>query len=219
MSILCGCPRGAEIGDILIDPCPENFGQIQKIIFQRLLNGTAKNKFAPNAVATPTDPTLLATWTPLLAASDDTKVVQTPYLNAPETEPGAARMYGGGNQTLGGIEIVLGADPTGFKGKFLATSQASIKALKEYGCEKVGVFFVDEFGRIGAVTNGEASDSVDLEIYPIEIRSLFVGDKKFGGFEEPDSNALEFKMLSNWSNNFTIITPSDFDALTELATP
>lgn len=220
MSILCGCPRGAEIPDVPISSCVENFGQIQKIILQRVWEAPGtKNLFVPNAASSPTDPTLKATWTPLLAAADDTKVVQSPFITNPETEPGAAKTFGGGNATLNGIELIVGTDPTAFKSLILQTKQDAIAALKKFQCEEVGVFFVDEFGAIAMDSNGEEATSQTLELYPFPIKSLFVGDKKFGGFEEPDSNALEFKLLPNWSDNFTIITPSDFNALTDLVTP
>lgn len=213
MGLLCGCPTGAALQSVPLSTCLENFGQTQKIIFQRLrkADGT-KNTFA---VAT-ADPTLLASWTPLLAAADGTKVVQSPYVQGVETEPGAARKYGGGNQTLGGIEIVIGREPTSVTGMILRTKQDTIRALKSYMCEEVGIFLVNEHGQI--MSGSDGNDPV-VNYYPIEIRGLFIGDKKLGGVEEPDSNVIEFSFLPNWSDNAKIITPSDFNALNDLVTP
>ena len=217
MGLLVNCPQGAAIADVGIARCPESVGQIQKAVFQRLYStGAVKNKFE---VAT-ANPNMLASWTPKLAAADGTKVVQTPYIQAPTTEPGAAREFGGGNETLGGIPIIIGREPTAFTGNILFTSQATIAELKKYQAEAIngglGVFLQDEFGRIIAV-----ADNVDTptEVYPIPIAGLFIGDKAFGGLEGADMNAIMWKFLPNWSDKLVIITPSDFNALTDLVTP
>lgn len=217
MGILVNCPQGAEIADVGIARCPESVGQIQKAVFQRIFSsGTVKNKFEVASA----NPNLLASWSPKLAASDSTKVVQTPYIQAPTTEPGAPREFGGGNETLGGIPIIIGREPTSFSGNILLTSQATIAELKKYEGEALngglGVFLTDEFGRIIA-----QADNVDTptEIYPIPIAGLFVGDKSFGGLEGADMNQIMWKFLPNWSDKLVIITPSDFNALTDLVTP
>lgn len=210
MAILCGCPPGAEIDDIPNADCPEEFGQLQKVIFQRLkqADGT-KNEIT---IAT-TDPNLLATWTALKAASDGTKVTVSPFIQNPETEPGAKREFGGGNATLGGIPIVLGAEPTTFAGQVYRARQDVIEAMKGYGCENIGVFLVNENGQIAG-----ASDNIETptKLSPFPIQGFFVGDKKLGGFEEVDSNAIEWAFPSNWSDKFTTITPVDFKANTDL---
>jgi len=217
MGLLVNCPQGAAIADVGIARCPESVGQIQKAVFQRLFStGAVKNKFEVDTA----NPNLLASWTSKLSAVDGTKVVQTPYIQAPTTEPGAAREFGGGNETLGGIPIIIGREPTTFTGNLLFTSQATIAELKEYQQEALngglGVFLNDEFGRIIAV-----ADDVDTptEIYPIPIAGLFVGDKSFGGLEGADMNQIMWKFLPNWSDKLVIITPSDFNALTDLVTP
>jgi len=211
MSKYCNCPVGAAISDIPLSDCPEDFGQIQKIIFQRVFStGATKNQFP--VVTGATGPTLLASWTPLLAAADGTKVVQSPYIQSPSNEVGAKREFGGGNATLGGIPLVIGREASTFTAMILQAPQDTIKALKEYSCEKVGVYLVDEFGRIGGLSPAD-------NFLPIPIMSLFIGDKKFGNLEEADSNSIEFKLNPNWSDDFKIVVPEDFDALTELVTP
>lgn len=209
MGLICNCPEGTALPNVPISNCPESMGQIQKVVFQRIFSaGTTKNKIA--------DPTLLASWTPLLSAADGTKAVQSPYIQNPQTEPGAPKTYGGGNETLGGIPIIIGSDPTSFKGNILRTSQKTIKALKAYMCENVGVYLIDANGNIGC----QADDINDpSEYYPIPVVGLFVGDKTFGGFEAPDMNGIQWSFYPNWSDNFVIVTPSDFAALTDLATP
>jgi hypothetical protein len=217
MGLLVNCPQGAAINDVSIVRCPESIGQVQKVTFQRVYStGSTKNKF----IVTSANPNLLASWTPLLAAADGTKVVQTPYIQAPVTEPGAAREFGGGNETLGGIPIIIGREATTFTGNVLLTSQATIAELKTYQQEALngglGVFLNDEYGRVIGI-----ADDVDTptEIYPIPIASLFVGDKMLGGLEGADLNAISWRFPPNWSDKLVIVTPTDFNALTDLVTP
>lgn len=220
MGILATCPPAAALPNVPIPQCLESVGQIQKIVFQRKrkADGT-RNKWEPNHATTATDPTLKADWDVLLAATDSTKAVQSPFLNQPENEPGAPRTYGGGNATLGGVEIITGREASSFTGQFLRQSQDTIKALKKFQQEEIGVYFIDEFGRIILDSNGEDSASTTLEFYPFDIYGLFIGDKKLGGLEEPDMNSLQFNLLPNWSDDLRIVTPADFDALNDLITP
>jgi hypothetical protein len=82
--MLCTCPLGSEITDIYISDCPEEVGQIQKLLVQRVFSSAGvKNSFTIGT----TNPNVLATWATVLAASDSTKVVQTPYLTNPSRNP------------------------------------------------------------------------------------------------------------------------------------
>lgn len=211
MGLVCNCPADASIGDIGSPDCIENFGQFQKGAFQRVYSALGvKNKII--------DPKVLASWTPMLAAVDSTKIVSFPYLNAPETEPGAARTYGGGNETLGGAEVVIGREATAFTGKFTSMPQSIIKEIKDYQCENVGVWMFDEYGNIGCIADDPTAPT---EYYPVPLQknSLFVGDKNLGGLENPDDNAVQWSFAPNWSDNFVIVKPTDFNPLTDLEAP
>lgn len=207
-TLLCNCPGASALAAVVIEACKEKVGQVQKVVFQR--------KFASagtlNEVTVATDdPALQATWDTLKAASDSTKVVASPYLSEPVSEAGAKREYGGGNATIGGIPIILGREPQPFEAKFLDTSQKSIKDLKTFQCEtELAVYLIDEHGRIIGL-----SDDIDspTKFRPIPIQGLFVGDKSLGGYESPDMNAMEFKFFGNWSDDLSIVTPTDFNAL------
>lgn len=211
MSLICSCPAAAALPDVPTVKCPVTFGQIQKVAFQRL----RKDDGTANAFATETAIKALASWSALLAAADSTKVVVTPYINSPADSGGDARMSSGGNDDLGGIAEVLGGNPVQFTGSFRAIPQATIKLLKELMCEaqagNLGVFLFDENGNICAV-KGETAGTY----YPIPIRALFIGDKSFGGLEEPDSNAIQWSFLPNYSDDLAIVAPTDFNPLTDL---
>lgn len=210
MSLLCTCPAGAALDTIYTVQCPESFGQIQKVAFQRLKqdDGT-KNSFASAAAAG-----ALANWSPLLAAANSTKIVVSPYINAPADGGGDARMTSGGNDDLGGIAEVLGGNPVQFTGSLRAVPQGTIKTMKELQCEaragNLGVYLFDENGKIEGILGS------DTKVYPIPIRGLFIGSKIHGNFDAKDSNAISWYYADNYSDDLTIITPSDFNPLTDL---
>lgn len=204
--MICKCPLGTTLPDIPKFTCGESFGQIQKLAFQRLkgTSGTA-NKFTADK-----EITKKASWDTLLAATDDTKIVVTPFLNAPSAEAGAARTFGGGNDSLGGIEEVVGAEPTPFTAVFRRLPQSIVKAMKELVCESqahnLGVYLIDENGAVGALA-GETEG--DYSAIPVE--SLFIGDKTLGGFDAPDSNGIQFSFRPNWSDDLKVVA-CEFDA-------
>jgi hypothetical protein len=209
---LCTCPAAAALTTIPSAGCPESFGQIQKIAFQRLrkADGTKNSFTSQNSIL------LKASWTALMAASDGTKIVLSPYVQAPTNEAGSPRTFGGGNETLGGVEMIIGREPTTFSAVIRSVQQSVIKAMKDLQCEaqadNLGVFLIDENGAVECVKDESAANT----FYPIPIRSLFVGDKSHGGLEAPDSNAIQFAFLPNYSDNLSIQVPTDFNPLTDL---
>ena len=209
---LCTCPAAAALTEIPSAGCPESFGQIQKIAFQRLrkADGT-KNSFTSTASIL-----LKASWTARMAANDGSKIVLSPYVQAPTNEAGSPRTFGGGNETLGGVEMIIGREPTTFSAVIRSVQQSVIKAMKDLQCEaqadNLGVFLIDENGAVECVKDESAANT----FYPIPIRSLFVGDKSHGGLEAPDSNAIQFAFLPNYSDNLSIQVPTDFNPLTDL---
>lgn len=212
MSLTCQCPAAPSLTTIPAVACGENFGQIQKVAFQRLVkaDGT-KNSFTSTASIL-----LKASWTALLSAADGSKIVVSPYIEAPTSEPGAARTYGGGNETLGGVEEVLGAEPTAFSAVLRRMPQNVIKIMKELMCESnagnLGVYLFNDAGQIEAIQDPETATIY----YPIPIRSFFVSDKGHGGLENPDSNNISWQFAPNYSDDLKIVTPTDFNPLTDL---
>ena len=209
---LCTCPAAEALTTIPSAGCPESLGQIQKIAFQRLrkADGT-KNSFTSTASIL-----LKASWTARMAANDGSKIVLSPYVQAPTNEAGSPRTFGGGNETLGGVEIIIGREPTTFSAVIRSVQQSVIKAMKDLQCEaqadNLGVFLIDENGAVECVKDESAANT----FYPIPIRSLFVGDKSHGGLEAPDGNAIQFVFLPNYSDNLSIQVPTDFNPLTDL---
>ena len=209
---ICKCPAAASLPNVPNFTCAESFGQIQKVAFQRLYKSTGeKNSFTQTEGIE-----LKSSWMPLLSAEDDTKIVVSPYIQAPTAEAGAPRTFGGGNETLGGVEEIIGREPTPFTGVMRKLPQSIVKAMKQLECESdsqnLGIYLFDENGAIGALQDLTTTTTY----YPIPIRSLFIGDKTLGGFEAQDSNAIQWSFLPNWSDDLVIVMPTDFNPLTDL---
>lgn len=204
MGLNCGCPAGAHLEDLTIPDCKESLGQIQKVLIQRVY----KTAGTLNTIA---DPETKASWTALLSAADGTKVIVSPYIQGPTTEPGAARTWGSGNEVLGGVPKVIGREPTGFLGNIYEEAQSVIKVLKSYQCENIAVYLIDEYGNIGCLEAGSNACK------GIPVQGFFVGDKNLGGLEAVDGNAISWNFMPNWSDDLVIIKPEDFNPLTDLA--
>lgn len=205
---ICSCPASTALTTIPVESCPVSFGQIQKVVFQRL----KKADGTKNSFGTVADITKKASWTPLLTAKDDTKVVVSPYINAPTDGGGDAITFGSGNDVLGGVAEVIGSNPVTFSAVIRHAAQSTIKAMKELIYEargnNLGVFLVSENGQIEAIKDGDA-------YYPIPVRSLFVSDKIHGNYDAYDSNNLSWSYVPGYSDKLEIVTPV-FDPLTEL---
>lgn len=209
--ITCKCPAEASLTTIPAVTCAESFGQIQKVAFQRLTSNGTKNSFTNTApIGT------LASWSSLLTAADSTKIVVSPFIQAPTNEPGAARTFGGGNETLNGEEEIIGREPSTFTAVLRRIPQSVIKVMKELQCDaqshNLGVYLFDENGNIEAIQD----ETTPTTYYPIPISSLFISDKGHGGLEAPDSNNIQWSFGPNYSDNLAIVTPSDFNPLTDL---
>ena len=204
---MCSCPAGAALPAVPNASCPQDFGQVQKIIFQRIFKtaGT-KNSFTQTASIKQ-----LSSWTTLFSASDGTKCVITPYVEAPTSDGGDAITFGGGNDTVGGTTKVIGRNPVNMSFVMRQMTQDVIKALKGLQCEdELGVYLVNGDGQILALSSAENTYT------PIPIRSLFISDLKLMGLDNPDENALSFSFLPNWSDDVKVVAP-EFNPLTDLS--
>ena len=215
---LCACPAATALTTIPAATCAESFGQIQKVAFMRLkkADGTV-NSFVDGS-GTGIDKK--AAWTAKMALTDGGKAVISPYIQAPTQDGGDARIFGGGNETLGGVEMVIGRNPMNFSGVMRGVPQSIIKVMKSLQCEaqgdNLGVILFDENGNIEAIKKVTTGTPDVVEYMPIPIRSLFIGDKVHGGLEAPDNNAISWQFLPNYSDDIAIVAQSDFNPLTDL---
>ena len=196
--ITCQCPAGDYLTTIPAESCAERFGQTQKIIFQRLIDSHGSRVGITN-----TDAVKINTWVDLKAATDDTKIVVTPYIEEPTDDGGDARTVGGGNASLNGIETVIGSNPVNFSCKLNNKAQSIVAAIKLLMCEamanNLGVYLINENGMIEGIKETNTW-------YPMPIQKLFVGDKHHGGLEGNDYNDLQFAFVPGYSDNVDFIT-------------
>lgn len=209
--MFCKCPAATALTYIPAVACSESFGQIQKVMFQRLVAGDNTLNTIDND-----DCDVIATWNALIAAVDGTKIVVSPYIQAPTNEANSPRTFGGGNDTLGGIEIIVGREPSTFTAVMRGVPQSVIKVMKELECEaqagNLGVYLIDENGKIeGIKVKSGASETYIWT--PIPIRSLFISDKSHGGLEAPDSNNIQWAFPPNYSDDLAIMDINTFNAL------
>lgn len=218
------CPAAEALTTITQQKCAEDFGQIQKVIFQRLRNDSnTPNGFAKasgSATSEHMDINVLSGVQTLLSVSSSQKIVVSPYLEAPTSEAGDARTSGGGNDSLNGIETLVGANPSTFSAQIRSQQQSVIKAMKalmgESKAHNLGVYLINENGQIGGINGVAEYGAAACDIAPIPVELLFVGDKTFGGFEAPDSNTISWSFRPQWSDNFVVVKPTGYNPLTAL---
>lgn len=216
--ITCPCPADAHLQDVPCVKCPERFGQIQKIAFQRLTDDSGKrNKFSNSVGWDVIDD--ISAWQSAMTSATSAKIVISPYIYSPTQETGAPRTFGGGNDSLGGVEEIIGREPSAFTGSLRNIPQSVAKILKTLQCESeagnLGVYLIDENGNVEGLSDPDATSS-DGYIYPIPIRAFFVGDKVHGGIDNPDTNAIQWSFLPNYSDELHIFPITTFNPLTDL---
>lgn len=210
-TLICPCPANAALTAIPHELCVSRIGQVQKALFQRVYStGSTANKFTISSA----DPDLLASWTPLIAAADGTKVICSPILANPAHEVPDVRTFGGGNATPGGVTKIAGYNPSTFTAELHEVRPNVVTAMRDMTCEKqLGVYLVDENGRIWGVTDNLASPTI---FKPIPIYSFYVLDRKLGGYEALDMHKIGWTFPAGWSDMLLAIVPTNFNPLDDL---
>jgi hypothetical protein len=192
------CPKSTTLASAVttLYPCPQEFGQIQKLIFWR--RGNTKT------VASALQAT---TWTAMLTATGSTKALVAGFTIGKVT-PGDAREAGGGNETKNGIPVVIGSSPSVAEFMLIQQDQDVIKQLKKLQCEALDVIFVNENGQfayLDTIYGGSTSG-----FYGAPIQGLSVGDLEFGDYDGKDQNKLKFYLPANWSNDLEYTASTTF---------
>ncbi len=188
------CPAPTALGNVVTSTtdCPLELGQIVKLIFWRRGN-------ALDAVASATVSTV---FTAYLTATDDTKMLVTPFLTC-VIPPSEAREAGSGSEVPNGIPKVIGATAPKAEGIIWQAGQDVIAAMKELSCEHLDVLFINEAGQLGYNLDGTA-----VKGFPID--SLFVADVGVGSFDEGTRNPYSFYLRPNWSDGLRLTAATTF---------
>lgn len=197
--ITIGCPKSTTLTSAVttLYPCPQEIGQIQKLIFWR-----RANKIASVATAI-----ISTTWTTLLTATGNTKALVTSFV-AGKITAGEPRESGGGNEDVDGIPKVIGNTPSVAEFQLIQQDQDVIKNLKKLQNEALDVIMVNENGQmvyLDTQYNGSASG-----FYGIPVGGLSISDLEFGDFDGKDVNKLKFYLPANWSDNAELTAATAF---------
>lgn len=205
------CPRPTAIPTVGLFNCPINIGQIQRFIFQRqgwVFDSTDD-----------TDIKLLASWTPLIIATDDTKIISTPKMAGITIPAGEAKTEGGGdNSTIDGVELIVGVGPITVTGQMQGLPAKIRKQLKTaLGPEEdLVVYMINQYGHIICKNFDPANTAVTkYEGLPISGR-VFVSDPSNDGFATVDKTTIRFSFSEGWADQLAIVSPTDFNAKTAL---
>tara|TARA_R110000824_G_scaffold395070_5_gene595386 strand:- start:11415 stop:12077 length:663 start_codon:yes stop_codon:yes gene_type:complete len=208
------CPLATSLTDIPASSCPENLGQIQRYWFVRrgsVIWDIATPANNVPATITGNAATVVAGWTILFAAADDTHVVTSPLIGGDSViEAGSVVSQGGGdNSTLSGSTLINGITPATGKARFDSLTGAQIAAIRLLICEAANmeVYMINQQGLIWGQRVGDLFTGFDCENVVIETMVN-------SGFGTRDNNTLTFQLPYDYDETKGSITPTDFNALT-----
>jgi len=193
-SICCPRPTAIASAVTVLNPCPADVGQIQKLVFWR----------RGQSIASVGTAVIQTTWTTLLAATGDTKAVVSPFIANVEVAASEPREFGGGNETRWGAPIRKGGASTVFTASIYQEDQDVIAALKDLACESLDVVMINESNQF------VYSDTSGFTGFEVASNSLFVSDKGIGGLDDADQNMITFNLKPEWSNTLEISTETTF---------
>lgn len=209
MSLKYTCPLPAAISDLSPLACAEHFGQILRIGFQRI--GTSFPDLAGVGGIQ-----LLASWTALIAAVDGTKIQVAPIHENFVIPAGEAITEGGDdNSTPFGQAIVVGAGQITASGRYRGLPSANKKELDTLVSEsgvfnQLGVYLFNEHGQI------ICQNKTGTEYEPFPITGYFIGSVDSQGNNTHNFNMFQWSFASDWSNDYVIVDPTDFNPLLDL---
>jgi hypothetical protein len=209
--MLFKCPKQATLTEVTPTACPIKFDQIQKLAIGRLISEARFDSIVGAEGKPITDQ---AIWTALLAATDDTKIVVTPYFSGfsiPATE--AIKQGGNDNTTLNGVSEVMGGQMVTVPFVLKNVSSETAKGLRLLATESMlqpgetnigGYFFATDNN---IVFDGGADGT---EFLPFEIYNMFVPDVASEGLNTNNTYNCSFEMRFGWSENWKAVK-ADFN--------
>lgn len=209
MNDLFVCPNPATLASAPNPSCPVRFDQIQKMGIRRITG---------RAALTTATILLAANITTLLAATDDTKLLISPWLldlKIPNSEP--LKEGGNDNTTINGVPRLngLGFVNVPFMMENVdATTAAAMRALASEsansapGTTNLEGFFFPKDGRL-IIDNPSGTVAVGFKLY-----NFVVSDVGSEGLNKPNTFKCSFDMEPLWSKTFKVVTPTDWNPLT-----
>lgn len=195
------CPLPSVLEDIVEAACPQQFGQIQKLIV-RMIQPEGDTGFALDA-----DILSKADWEAFKVSVTNTKIVLTPNIPGiviPNSE--TLTEEGGNNNTIDGVSILVGKGVVKVTGKCLnmpVSVAKSLEGLTKFsnvsGNTLIEAFFLNEAGQI---IYKKVTDITGFPIYNFVVSS--VGTE---GYNKANTHMVSFEMKGDWDNGLTIASP------------
>lgn len=207
MNPLFTCPAPTALATITAQACPERLEQVVRFLIQR-------KQTTPSFTATSI--LLAATWTPLLTATDSTKVIKTPLIPGVVIPPGELITEGGNdNSTINGIPRVSAIGFVPVTAQLNDANSATRLALRgllsesaiQPGFTNLWCYMVNRFGQIYGKLNGS-----NVEGFPIY--NVFAGTAGTEGFGKAGITNFQFALEPGWDDGGALYQPTDFNALT-----
>lgn len=176
MALICDCPLGA-LPNQIDNTCANDMDQVVKIMFQK------PQAIAPFTTLAPI--TDVDSWTALLSASGDTKVVLSPAVaNMVITGSEGAFIGENSNESVNGLGYYLGENNVRVTGEFHSISQDVADALADLSCysdvtlgaSNLTVFLalrrIKGSSRVSAKATGTLGEYEGFEIFNFRISSF-----------------------------------------------
>jgi hypothetical protein len=196
------CARPTALTSISKFDCAVHFGQLVALLIQR---GQDTPTFANEAALK-----LLANWTPLLIAPDDTKVIITPEF-AGFAFPGSEPQYQdeNSNNSIDGNGYFTGFNSVKPAGKFVgipSSLKAQLSLISDEsrpGLDPGTTFF-------GITGDGRLIYDLDDAgaVRGIPFTNFYVGSLKSDGLKANNENAFGLTLNGEWDKNVQIVKPS-----------
>lgn len=192
--MLANCPLPSYIRPIAATSCPQKWGQIQKLAFGR----TLEDRFA-NLAAFISE----GSWDNLLAATNDSKLVISPYFAGMQFPGGEAITAGGNdNTTINGVADLQGGQM--IRVPFVLTNQ-SAQTMREIRDLASETMLQPGFSQLGVYLFNDNNEviydetSAGTEYNPFTIYNLFVPDVASNGLNSNNTYNCWFEVPFGWS--------------------
>ena len=198
LTVCCPRPTGIATAVTVLNPCPSDVGQIQKLVFWR----------RGQSIASVATASVLSGWTDLLIAATttgDARAIVSPFIANVELAASEPREFGGGNETRWGAPIRKGGSSPVFTASMYQIDQDVITALKALACEALDVVMINEANQF--IYSDAGSVFAGFQVANV---SFFVSDKGIGGLDDADQNTITFNLKPNWSNTLEITAETNF---------
>jgi len=201
------CVRPPSLTSISKVDCAVQFNQLQRLGFVRM-PPVGTPLFATEAAMKEKD-----AWVPLLEASDDTKLVITPFFVNHIIPPGEGTFAEENtNASLGGAGYFTGQNGVRPTGEFLGLPSDVYEQLLPIIDESAAELGLARMGLYAFNLKGEI---ISRGVNPIPFLNFFTGDPGSGGLNTKNIHNFSYSLQPGWYKGVTLLKPN-FDPRIDL---